>query len=456
MTWIDKYKGAGPWEFEKIELEKNPGSWPFIPQPDKPHYNEGNLISNADNPVWEMDFPGPLVTPVHNPWCGYWGGRGKKEDIEANIFVLNWSHAHTIYGVYFDGESLKYIGKYSPTEDITGLILYENDLLTVAGEKVTAELRRISAEAVAEELSLLNTYNSFNSYDIRNAFDGRLVNGDSGKFYYADPSTVIVSVHELSRDKRGFRNTVITGTDGNLYVLKADNFWWEDDWRPITGGRWHLFWDLIEDNICDTTITSWGGEIIKCGSVLIDTCYHNGYLYTIDFSSYTSPLTKIDPTSLETVARHGATSYLNRVTVHGNKVYVMGGVTNTTVYIFNASDLSLVCSMALPDGRAADGDLEIVGNHLIVSTTTYGFSPATLYKLSLDDLFIIDSILSEDGTDVEGGQRLAIITDVYVTVAWNNGVSVFNIGTMSLVDRLSVSPSSAFGYHAQAVVVKHL
>lgn len=64
MTWIDDNKDAGPWPFEE--------------QPDKPHYNEGNLISNKDNPVWEMDFlntPVSLddrITPVHHPWCGYW------------------------------------------------------------------------------------------------------------------------------------------------------------------------------------------------------------------------------------------------------------------------------------------------------------------------------------------------------------------------------------------------
>lgn len=439
MSWIDEYKGEGP--------------WPFTPQPDKPHYNEGNLISNADNPVWKTDFPGPLVTLVHNPWCGYWGA-GEEDFLEANIFVLDWADIPTIYGAYFDGESLKYIGKYSSAENINGLILYEDDLLTVAGEGAAAELRRVSTEAVAGELSLLNTYNIFNSYDIRELVKGRLVNGDSDKVYYIDTSTVTVSIHDLSRDKRGFRNTVITGTDGNLYVLDAGIFSWQAAWHPVTGGTWHLFWNLIEDNICDTTITSWGGEIKKCHSVGTDICYYDGYLYTIDFDNK-APLTKINPTTLETVARHVTTSYLNRVTVHGDKVYVMGGVTNTTVYILNASDLSLTHSIALPDGRAPDGDLEVVGDHLIVSTITYSTSLSTLYKLSLDDLSIIDSILSEDGTDVIGGQRLAAINDIYVAVAWNNGVSVYNIKTMSLVSRLFIDPLIT-GYWAQAVVVKHL
>lgn len=61
MGWIDKYKNEGPWD--------------FIEQKDKPHYNEGNLISDHDNPVWELDhlamFDDP-VTPTHHPWCGYW------------------------------------------------------------------------------------------------------------------------------------------------------------------------------------------------------------------------------------------------------------------------------------------------------------------------------------------------------------------------------------------------
>ena len=61
MSWIDDNKGQGPWEFSE--------------QGDKPHYNEGSLISDSDNPTWRTDhlsFSDEPITPTHHPWCGYW------------------------------------------------------------------------------------------------------------------------------------------------------------------------------------------------------------------------------------------------------------------------------------------------------------------------------------------------------------------------------------------------
>ena len=61
MSWIDDNKGQGPWEFSE--------------RSDKPHYNEGNLISDHNNPVWATDhlsFSDEPITPTHHPWCGYW------------------------------------------------------------------------------------------------------------------------------------------------------------------------------------------------------------------------------------------------------------------------------------------------------------------------------------------------------------------------------------------------
>lgn len=62
MTWIDN-KGEGP--------------WPFTPQPDKPNYNEGDLIAPHTDPIWKDKFfkthvGAETVTPEHFPWCGYW------------------------------------------------------------------------------------------------------------------------------------------------------------------------------------------------------------------------------------------------------------------------------------------------------------------------------------------------------------------------------------------------
>lgn len=49
--------------------------WPFIPQGVKPHYNEGNEISNAGVDPWNTLISGIPITPQHRPWCGYWWRR---------------------------------------------------------------------------------------------------------------------------------------------------------------------------------------------------------------------------------------------------------------------------------------------------------------------------------------------------------------------------------------------
>lgn len=58
MGWVEDNKGQGPWA--------------FVEQPNRPNYNEGNLISSYDNPLWQAgEFSGVPITPTHDP-CGYW------------------------------------------------------------------------------------------------------------------------------------------------------------------------------------------------------------------------------------------------------------------------------------------------------------------------------------------------------------------------------------------------
>jgi hypothetical protein len=62
------------------KLNKGEGPWDFTKQPNKPHYNEGDEITDAPSiggsPVWRMDkheFGDTPITPTgHQPWCGYW------------------------------------------------------------------------------------------------------------------------------------------------------------------------------------------------------------------------------------------------------------------------------------------------------------------------------------------------------------------------------------------------
>ena len=86
MTWIEDNKDSGPWSFEE--------------QKDKIHYNEGNLISDYDAPVWATDFFADKIgktpiTPEHHPHCGYW----TKE-------YVPWTTVETLSGtLYSTGEN---------------------------------------------------------------------------------------------------------------------------------------------------------------------------------------------------------------------------------------------------------------------------------------------------------------------------------------------------------------
>jgi hypothetical protein len=63
MGWIEDNKGAGPWEFNKSQVEGK--------------YNEGNKISILGDPVWSLEDDGSKgipITPTHNPNCGMWNG----------------------------------------------------------------------------------------------------------------------------------------------------------------------------------------------------------------------------------------------------------------------------------------------------------------------------------------------------------------------------------------------
>lgn len=56
MSWKD-IKGSGPWSFSKSGADIR--------------YNEGNLISTVDNPIWSIAHTKKPITDIHSP-CGYW------------------------------------------------------------------------------------------------------------------------------------------------------------------------------------------------------------------------------------------------------------------------------------------------------------------------------------------------------------------------------------------------
>ena len=95
MTWIDDHKGEGPWDFDE--------------QKDKIHYNEGNLISDHDDPVWGDAFFADKIgktpiTPEHHPWCGYWTKEYIPVDTAAEPGLL-YSVGENTYGNLALGDS---------------------------------------------------------------------------------------------------------------------------------------------------------------------------------------------------------------------------------------------------------------------------------------------------------------------------------------------------------------
>lgn len=79
ITDWKKNKNLGPWRFEKSEADNR--------------YNEGNLISSASDPVWNLDSKrGTPITNAHNP-CGYWTKEyvSVTEETYYNPFAIGWN-----------------------------------------------------------------------------------------------------------------------------------------------------------------------------------------------------------------------------------------------------------------------------------------------------------------------------------------------------------------------------
>lgn len=233
----------------------------------------------------------------------------------------------------------------------------------------------------------------------------------------------------LAREARGVNGTVVTGTDGHLYLclnhLMPD---WREDAHPITGGFWTIYWERIQDDVCNSPVTAWGTGFSypTYGSAPCAT-YHNGYLYvSLNQSISQQALRKIDPMTLERVAsanRLGA----GKIIGHGSLVYVAVGTVNAQVISYNASDLtSVATSGVLPYGRfvnGGDGDFSVVDGRLIVTTVTYTGQSA-LYALDLNTLEILDVVTYSAGAGGPIYQRLARIDDTTVVIAENDGVGI--------------------------------
>lgn len=71
--WVLNTLHYGKDNADKVEVGNRSGNgmWGFTKQLDKLCYNEGDEVKCSNSPVFNIDFTGVPITPIHKP-CGYW------------------------------------------------------------------------------------------------------------------------------------------------------------------------------------------------------------------------------------------------------------------------------------------------------------------------------------------------------------------------------------------------
>lgn len=456
MSWVDDNKGAGPWAFTEQQ-----DVWGYVNNPrwtDTPGPPVSYTGRESEEPqVWTPSGSGRLDfdSSDHKP-CGHWhktmpappGAAG------ANIYGLFESTAR-IWAVYFDGKRLTYKGVYVPPSGrLSGLVLYRDELLTVAGVGASASLRQINTQPVNNILNLIQETYPFNQYDFVTISKNNLSCGAGGIFFTSPNDQRIIRLDDnLIKQARGCPGTVVNGTDGHLYVADGTYASWADPGRrrPIIGEYWPAYWKLIEDDLCDSPVVDWGvGTCYPANATRLNHLYYSGSLYLSYFASPQSRLRKIDPVSLE-IDASVSVSYGYRFIIEGNTVYMQHGLTNCIIKSYSTSEFVLKNTLVLPEGRR--GDIKYMGGYLIVITSPYAAGGADIYKINPSDLSIVDSLMLDESFLY---QRLCKIDDQYIVAGRNTGVSVFSIDPLSLVADLELSqyPDLLSSYSTQDLVVK--
>lgn len=418
MSWITENLNAGPWDFTK--------------QPEKCGY--------VNNPRWTAT---PASEVIHEP-CGYWP-TGHTTSI-ANLYGIT-SSGGEIWAAYYDGTSLNWVSSYDSPDDANGLAFYNGNLLTVAGEGATAVLRELTVTA---PLTVVANHTGMLANDLPSqGSTTTIINAASIEKYFvvgsAQGGRVIRFNSSLEREARGIYSTVVQGTDGHLYVLTESGFSWLAANRPVTGGNWNLYWDRIEDDICDSPLTPWGsGAFYPTYSGLTMALFHNGYLYfVLSQSTSQKALRKVDPATFEIVAAVDRT-LAGHAVGYGNRIYVTVGSTTARVYAFSADDLTQVAvSDVLPYGRVTvgvgNGSLAVVGGRLVVTTIPF-LTDSGLHVLDLDTLALIESIPYASSSSYGS---LVGIDNSTVAIHEDNGVGIARLGGLAVPSGLGSSLEQA-------------
>ena len=438
MTWITDNKGAGPWD--------------FVPQPEKCGY--------VNNPRWTG---APASTVDHEP-CGYWP-KGVGVPVNINIYGI-FNSGNTIYMANFDEEQLTLTGYYEspPTVDINGLALYQGDLLTVSGAGATAKFKRIRS---VPPFDVVEEFTPFTATDVLTTSNSTLLYiPEIEKYFYltrgADEGRIFRFSKTLAKEARGQNATVITGTDGNLYQFSypSANFGsWNADRRPVTGAFWSTYWRGIPDNVCDSPITAWGSgapEDIKTkysasnGNGMF--VYHQGFLYAALFSGGWA-IRKINTTTLEIVDADNTLPNVRAITAYNGVIYVLQGISDATVYSFDASTLAPITNSGiLPTGDANGVLLATAEGVTVLTPAGVGTEKGSFYLLDLSSLSILKQVVTGLSTDTHlSYQVLAIFDSTWLLGGTNGGLNVVNRNDFSLFDY--INPLIGAPYYSQQHII---
>lgn len=425
---IIRYGSDGKFHPKLIRDDYTVGSLPTIDESvllDDPSFSRGSWIDTV-NEV-RVQFSEII-------WTG----------IGFNIYGV-YSVDSEMFGVFWDGVELTFTAKYSPGVDINGLIFYGDYLLTVAQQGSSAAVHTISkTDIVAGEYQNVDIYTPFNAYDVPDGSTIDLINGSADDEYIiTDNSGRIVSLTSHVKQARNFIGSVVTGSDGNDYYNKKGG----QNSEPISGISWSLYWASVGDNTSND-VPLWSSSAdYQCLGDNFPTLDGNN-LYVSTWEAPTSRLRRLDVSSDYSIEDYISPSYPRRSVILGDYLYVMSGLSSTTVDKYDKSPLSFVDSSVTTAGRF--GDICAVGGFIFVTTQqdtgNYG-----VYKIDPDDLDIVDQNIN---SGIEYG-RIAAIGDSQVVLSGVNYVSILDINTMEFLDTINLG-SVMDGNSTRDLIVEEL